>query len=123
MPVTRILSALITITWSPTSRNGVYLRFSLPERMRATRDASRPNVWPDASTTYHLRAISCPLGKRVDMLQTPENKNAKKYRSMTPRTYSRWEDKRAGNCMSSEIQEYSMAVQYVNAGRVHTVVH
>jgi len=33
------------------------------------------------------------------------------------------EDKRAGNCMSSEIQEYSMAVQYVNAGRVHTVVH
>src|SRR5215469_13183259 len=87
MPVTRILSALITTTSPPTSRNGVYLGFSLPERMRATRVASRPSVCPAASTTYHLRAISCPLGKRVDMLQTPENKNAKKDRSMTPRTY------------------------------------
>src|SRR5215470_14659065 len=81
MPVTRILSALMTITWSPMSRNGVYPGFSLPERIRATREASRPRVCPEASTTYHLRAISCPLGKRVDMLQTPENKSTKKDRS------------------------------------------
>src|SRR5262252_8457291 len=39
--------------------------------MRATRDASRPRVWPDASTTNHLRAIS-PLGKYVDIVNSPE---------------------------------------------------
>src|ERR1700761_8382559 len=50
--------------------NGVYLGLSLPLRMRATRLATRPNVWPEASTTYHLRAIS-PLGKYVDILQSP----------------------------------------------------
>src|SRR5271170_510862 len=48
------------------SRNGVYLGLSLPERMRATRVASRPSVWSSASMTNHLRAIS-PLGKYVDI--------------------------------------------------------
>src|SRR6266540_4140375 len=38
--------------------------------MRATRDARRPRVWPSASTTNHLRAIS-PLGKKVDIQNSP----------------------------------------------------
>src|SRR5690242_7706924 len=48
--------------------NGVYLGFSFPIRMRATCEATRPRALPEASTTYHLRAISPALGKYVDML-------------------------------------------------------
>ena len=62
-PVTRILAALMTTTWSPTSINGVYCGFSLPIRIRATREARRPSTNPLASTTNHLRTISPSLGK------------------------------------------------------------
>src|SRR5271169_1475754 len=68
----RTLAALITMTWSPVSRKGVYLGLSLPERMRATRVASRPSVWSSASMTNHLRAIS-PLGKYVDISKLSQN--------------------------------------------------
>src|SRR4029079_9825033 len=39
--------------------------FSLPLRMSAALVASRPRVWPLASTTYHLRSMSLPLGTKV----------------------------------------------------------
>src|SRR6266496_641811 len=73
MPVILIFSALITTTWSPVSRNGVYLGFSLPIKMRAICEATRPRALPEASTTYHLRAISPALGKYVDMLISQKN--------------------------------------------------
>src|SRR5437870_11763231 len=76
MPVILIFSALITTTWSPVSRNGVYLGFSLPIKMRAICEATRPRALPEASTTYHLRAISPALGKYVDMLIS-QKKNMK----------------------------------------------
>src|SRR5215467_6299486 len=74
MPVVRTFSALITITWSPVSINGVYRGFSLPMRMRATCEAKRPSVCPLASTTYHLRTISPCLGKYVDIGNLPDLK-------------------------------------------------
>src|SRR5271169_6592999 len=78
----RTFAALITMTWSPVSRNGVYLGLSLPERMRATRVASRPSVWSSASMTNHLRAIS-PLGKYVDISKLSQNlKKPRKSRSV-----------------------------------------
>src|SRR5438445_8380762 len=75
MPVTLILRALITTTWSPVSMNGVYCGLSLPARTRATRAARRPRVCPEASTTYHLRAISPALGKWVDITISLTTKN------------------------------------------------
>src|SRR5271163_1302568 len=47
----RILSALITTTWSPETRYGVKLGLSLPISMRATFVASRPRTTFVASTT------------------------------------------------------------------------
>src|SRR3569833_20825 len=47
------------------SMYGTYLGFSLPLRTSAALVASRPRVWPLASTTYHLRSISLPLGTKV----------------------------------------------------------
>src|SRR5579862_8637496 len=78
MPVVLIFSALITMTWSPVSKNGVYRGFSLPMRMRATCEARRPSVCPLASTTYHLRTISPSLGKYVDIGTLPDLKKAAK---------------------------------------------
>src|SRR5438093_9019369 len=78
MPVIFPFSALITTTWSPVSRNGVYLGLSLPMRMRATCEARRPRALPDASTTYHLRAISPALGKYVDMLISQKMKTERR---------------------------------------------
>src|SRR5579862_3509670 len=82
MPVVLIFSALITMTWSPVSINGVYRGFSLPMRMRATCEARRPSVCPSASTTYHLRTISPSLGKYVDMKLSQIEKAAKEDRSL-----------------------------------------
>src|SRR6476661_3884663 len=78
MPVVFSFSALITTTWSPVSRNGVYFGFSLPIKMRATCDATRPRARPEASTTYHLRAISPALGKYVDMLISQKMKTERR---------------------------------------------
>src|SRR5215470_6020747 len=87
MPVVRTFSALITITWSPVSMNGVYRGFSLPIRMRATCEARRPSVCSAASTTYHLRTISPCLGKYVDIGTLPDlKKAAKENRSLIPLT-------------------------------------
>src|SRR5712671_1123366 len=72
MPVSFILAALMMITWSPVSMNGVYCGFSLPARMRATRLESRPSVWSVASTMCHLRTTSPSPGKKVDISQTPK---------------------------------------------------
>ncbi len=56
--------------------------------MRATCDASRPRTCPEASTTYHLRAISPALGKyaqfpplwgnRLTLLISQKNENRRR---------------------------------------------
>src|SRR5215469_17639807 len=53
------------------SRYGTYWGFSFPLRALAALVASRPRVWPLASTTYHLRSILLPLGTNVDILFLP----------------------------------------------------
>src|SRR5438132_607550 len=45
---------LITITWSPVFRWGVYIGLCLPLRSRATLAARRPSVCPLASIRYQL---------------------------------------------------------------------
>jgi hypothetical protein len=50
------------------SIKGVYLGFFLPANMLAASVARRPSVLPLASTTNHLRVISCELGKYVDIV-------------------------------------------------------
>src|SRR5258707_8086170 len=50
------------------SIKGVYLGFFLPLRVLAASVAKRPRVLPLASTTNHLRVISCELGKYVDIV-------------------------------------------------------
>src|SRR5277367_188569 len=82
MPETFTFSALITTTWSPMSRKVVYLGFSLPIRMRATCEARRPSVCPEASTTYHLGTNSPALGKYIDM-QTLSQKIKKQRRPLS----------------------------------------
>src|ERR1700722_20133080 len=47
---------------------GVYLGFFLPARVLAASVAKRPSVLPLASSTNHLRVISCELGKYVDIV-------------------------------------------------------
>src|SRR3954471_6592273 len=56
------------------SRYGTYLGFSLPLNTLAALVASRPSVWPLASTTYHLRSIVLPLGTNVDIFLLPLEK-------------------------------------------------
>src|SRR5215469_16453907 len=58
------------------SMYGTYLGFNLPLSTSAALVASRPRVWPLASTTYHLRSISLPLGTKVLISLLP-SKNAK----------------------------------------------
>src|SRR5215472_12364508 len=53
------------------SMYGTYFGFSLPLSTLAALVASRPRVWPLASTTYHLRSIVLPLGTNVDILFLP----------------------------------------------------
>src|ERR1700689_2394306 len=50
------------------SIKGVYLGFFLPANMLAASVAKRPRVLPLASSTNHLRVISCELGKYVDIV-------------------------------------------------------
>src|SRR6266568_2257576 len=50
---------------------GTYWGFSLPLSTSAAFVASRPSVWPLASTTYHLRSISLPLGTKVPISLLP----------------------------------------------------
>src|ERR1700744_4836187 len=57
----------MTMTGSPMSRNGVYFGFLLPLSTLAASVARRPRVLPLASTTNHLRSISCALGIYVDI--------------------------------------------------------
>src|SRR5689334_12612443 len=52
--------------------------------MRATRVARRPRVCPEASMTYHLRAIS-PLGKYVDIRTLPEFDSSRRTAELQPR--------------------------------------
>src|SRR5256885_14955437 len=66
----RILSALITTTWSPESRYGVKLGLSLPIKTRATFVARRPKTWLVASTTNQFlptfsASASSPLATYV----------------------------------------------------------
>src|SRR5271168_4489989 len=66
----RILSALMTTTWSPESRYGVKLGLSLPISMRATFVASRPSTTFVASTTNQFApsfsaSASAPLATYV----------------------------------------------------------
>src|SRR5262249_1707994 len=58
LPVTAIFSAFTTMTKSPVSTCGVYCGLFLPRSRSAICVASRPRVWPSASTTYHSRVIS-----------------------------------------------------------------
>src|SRR2546429_759517 len=51
VPVTFTFAALMTTTWSPVFRCGVYVGLCLPRRIAATPDARRPRTWSVASTT------------------------------------------------------------------------
>src|SRR5438105_2232926 len=53
------------MTWSPVFRCGVYIGLCLPRSTFATLAASRPNVWPLASTMYQLAVISDGLALYV----------------------------------------------------------
>src|SRR5271157_3423155 len=53
------------------SMYGTYWGFSLPLSTSAALVASRPSVWPLASTTYHLRSMSLPLGTKVPISLLP----------------------------------------------------
>src|ERR1017187_10450112 len=50
---------------------GTYWGFNLPLSTLAALVASRPSVWPLASTTNHLRSIFLPLGTKVDISLLP----------------------------------------------------
>src|ERR1041385_7407007 len=89
--------------------------------MRATREASRPKVCPEPSTTCHLRAISCPLGKRVTISQTPENKTLKKDRSIDAAYYFLNGRHQAGYCRAVKFKGYSIQRTCVNAARIPPV--
>src|SRR5580698_9784949 len=55
---------------------GVYLGFLLPLSTLAASVARRPRVLPLASTTNHLRSISCALGMYVDIFSISSKKLA-----------------------------------------------
>src|SRR4029453_12109653 len=66
-PVSWTFSALITTTWSPTSRGGAKRGLCFTRRMVATCVARRPSTRPSASTTNHFRSIESSFGMTVDM--------------------------------------------------------
>src|ERR1700743_2582360 len=53
------------------SRKGVYFGLRFPLSTLAASVARRPRVLPLASTTNHLRSISCALGMYVDISLSP----------------------------------------------------
>src|ERR1700722_743942 len=66
------------------SMKGVYFGFFLPLRVLAASVARRPRVLPLASTTNHLRVISCELGKYVDIVTCFSQKNLHQGVQCTP---------------------------------------
>jgi hypothetical protein len=62
-PVSSILSALTTTTWSPVSMCGAYIGLCLPRRIVATSEASLPSTTPLASTTYQRRSMCSGFGE------------------------------------------------------------
>src|SRR5438034_7686041 len=64
-PVSRTLSALITITKSPVSTCGVKTLFCLPRNRLAAFTATFPSTWFLASITHHLRGTSLALAENV----------------------------------------------------------
>src|SRR5713226_10077821 len=75
LPVTAILSALITITKSPLCRWGVNVGLCLPRKICAICEAKRPNICPSASITYHwgFRSAALALYVFILLLQTPQD--------------------------------------------------
>src|ERR1017187_5705413 len=74
---------------------GTYWGFSLPLSKSAALVARRPSVLPLASTTYHLRSISLPLGTKVPISLLPSKHPARQriaghpglpYRQSQPKT-------------------------------------
>src|SRR5216110_1952899 len=65
LPVTRTLSALMTITKSPVSTCGVKTVFSLPRNRLAAFTATFPSTWSAASITHHLCGTSLALAENV----------------------------------------------------------
>src|SRR5262249_47187264 len=65
VPVTFTCAALITITWSPEFRCGVYVGLCLPFRIFATLDARRPSTRSVASTTNHSLFRSAAFAVQV----------------------------------------------------------
>src|SRR5436190_3695589 len=74
LPVSRTFAALTTTTWSPVSRNGVYVGLFLPMRTRAAWAAMRPRTLPSASITCQVRTTSFLDGTwvfiRTDLLRS-----------------------------------------------------
>src|SRR5437899_10291942 len=64
-PVSRTLSALMTITKSPVSMCGVKTVFCLPRNRVAAFTATFPSTWFLASITHHLRGTSLALAENV----------------------------------------------------------
>jgi len=69
----------------------VYLGLFLPANLLAASVARRPSVLPLASTTNHLRVISCELGKYVDIV-TSSPREPEFGRALQPTA------KKRGNC-------------------------
>src|SRR5437773_2207204 len=64
---------------------GTHTGFNFPASKLATCEARRPSTWSCASTTYHRRLTSLPLGKYVGMTrplqwaQPPKIAKCRKY--------------------------------------------
>src|SRR6266851_2921665 len=69
-PLTLILAALITTTWSPVFRCGVNVGLCLPRRIFATELARRPSTWSVASTTNQSPFRSAAFAVHVFCLLT-----------------------------------------------------
>src|ERR1700678_2273117 len=72
---------------------GVFFGFFLPANILAASVAKRPRVLPLASTTNHLRVISCELGKYVDIVTSSPRGT-----SVWTRVAHRRKKFAAGNC-------------------------
>src|SRR5260370_2775198 len=70
-PLTLILAALITTTWSPVFRCGVNVGLCLPRRILATLLARRPSTWSVASTTNQSPFRSAAFAVHVFCLLIP----------------------------------------------------
>src|ERR1700677_1910295 len=95
------------------SIKGVYLGFFLPANMLAASVAKRPRVLPLASTTNHLRVISCELGKYVDIVTSSPQKPSLGQALHTDANFA------AGNCSPANERFRSLEWRRLDLERFH----